>query len=198
MRVVFVPSAPFLLPGLGGGPADLRAACERAVEGLEGPISVLGAARHHGITTGSVDTTPWGTRGARSPDPLPLALAVGATLLAGREHVLVGVVDGRVPLDGDVLVVADGSATRTDKAPGGFDPRAEAFDEQVARSLRTGDPAGLLALDPALAAELWVGGLTAWQVAARSLLHRQWQGSCHWTGAPYGVFYAVATWVSAG
>ena len=198
MRVAFVPSAPFLLPDLGGGPTDLRAACVSAVAALQSPVSVIGAAPRNGPVIGSVDTTPWGVRGIASADPLPLALAVGASLLAGREHVLVGVVDGEVAFEGDVLVVADGSATRSEKAPGSFDPRAEPFDEEVARCLRSGDAAGLLALDPVLAAELWVGGLATWQAAARSLRHRRWEGDLHWSGAPYGVYYAVATWVWAG
>lgn len=198
MRVAFVPSAPFLLPGLGGGPADLRSACLLAVGTLDGPVTVLGAAPVDGPVRGSVDATPWGAAGTPTPDPLPLALAVGASMLQGREHSLLGVAGGEVELTGSVLVVADGTATRTEKAPGHFDPRAEAFDVQVSRALAAGDPDALLALDPALAGELWVGGLATWQAAARALRGRRWRGQVHWAGAPYGVFYAVATWVERG
>lgn len=202
MQVAFVPSAPFLLPALGGGPADLRAACLAALGRLEGPVTVLGAAVTAGPVTGTVDATPWGAPGPPAPDPLPLALAVGASLLGDREHRLIGVgVDlvpvGTLPLEGAVLVVADGSAKRSEKAPGAFDPRAEPFDHDVERALAAGDPQALLALDPALAGELWVGGLATWQCAARALAGRRFDADLLWAGAPYGVSYVVATWVQA-
>ncbi|MBM7516514.1 hypothetical protein [Nocardioides nitrophenolicus] len=79
-----------------------------------------------------------------------------------------------------VLVVGNGSATRTEKAPGHFDERAEAFDASLRESF-----AGI---DPALAAELWadtacLGGLPP--LAEAEVLY---------DAAPYGVQYWVATW----
>ena len=53
------------------------------------------------------------------------------------------------------VVVADGTAKRTEKAPGHFDPRAESFDDSVDAALRNGDPDGLLALDEAAQRRLW-------------------------------------------
>lgn len=54
-----------------------------------------------------------------------------------------------------VLVVANGSATRTEKAPGHFDERAEAFDRAIGKALADGSPAALADIDLDLADELW-------------------------------------------
>jgi len=56
-------------------------------------------------------------------------------------------------------VVADGSARRTEKAPGHLDDRAEGFDAQVEKALAAGDPELLKALDVNLAEALLVGGM---------------------------------------
>lgn len=201
--LAFVPSPPMLLEALGAGPADLRSACGQAISVLDGldRVVVVGAAPADGWLTGSIDATPWGAHGPRADDPLPLALAVGRTLLA-RDGQLYGVAGGGLPdLDGStgLLVVGDGSARRTEKAPGYFDDRAEAFDADVEKALRAGDPTGLLALEPRLAEALLVGGLTAWRAAAAAA-PGPWDAEVHYSGAPYGVGYFVASWtrVNAG
>ncbi len=191
--VAFVPSAPFLLPGLGGGPADLRSAIERALGSLPDPVTVLGAAPLDGPVTGTADATPWGAPGVPTADPLPLALAVGCTLLGDRPHSHVGAAGGSVALSGAVLVVGDGTARRTEKAPGHFDPRAEAFDEQADAALRAGDPLALLALDQVLAEQLLVAGLDPWRAVAAAS-PGPWSAELLWSGSPYGVHYVVATW----
>ena len=187
-RIAFVPSAPFLL--FGKGPEDLIVAIAAAVASLSGHITVLGDAAP-GVHDGTVDHTLFGDRGQPSRDPLPLPLAVGTTLLGDRPHTLVG---PGTELTGSVLVVADGTAKRTEKAPGHFDPRAQAFDDAVDAALRDGDPDGLLALDPALAADLWVSGLAAWRELAVQATG-PWRAELLYAGEPYGVHYAVATWV---
>ncbi|WP_300681227.1 hypothetical protein [Nocardioides sp.] len=53
-----------------------------------------------------------------------------------------------------VVVVANGSAKRTEKAPGHFDERALAFDDWLREAL-TVAPGDLAHLDHALAEELW-------------------------------------------
>jgi hypothetical protein len=193
--VVFVPSAPFLL--LGAGPADLRVCLDEALALLTGDVVVVGAAPRPGWWEGSVDLTPYGVRVVPADEPLPLALAVGRTLLGARPHRLWGVAaDGspsEAPPEADsLLVVADGTAKRSEKAPGHLDPRAEAFDHAVATALDAADAAALLALDPGLASELWVGGLAAWRAAAA--VPGPWQGTVTYAQAPYGVGYVVATW----
>ena len=195
--LAFVPSAPLLLDALGGGPSSLRSACAQAISVLQGcaEVVVVGAAERDGWVTGTVDATPWGAPGRPAPDALPLSLSVGVTLLdrAARLH---GVRDGGLPdlaPGTGLLVVADGTAKRTEKAPGHFDPRAQGFDDAVESALAAGDPAALLALDPVLADELLVAGLPAWRAAARAA-KGEWAGRVHLAEAPYGVGYVVASW----
>jgi hypothetical protein len=187
---VVVPSAPLLL--LDAAPPDLAAAIETALAALPPDSVVVGAADPAGWRTGSVDLTPYGVPGAPAEDPLPLALAVGAHLLGGQPHRLWGVPSGPLPGADGYLVVADGTAKRTLRAPGHLDERAAAFDADLVAALESAHPAGLLALDPALAAELWVQGLPALQALAG--LGGSWRGEVLYADAPYGVGYAVAVW----
>jgi hypothetical protein len=187
-RVAFVPSAPFLL--LGKGSLELRAAIDAALAVLEGPLTVMGDAAP-GPHTGGVDLTLWGHRGTPADDPLPLPLAIGRTLLGDRSHTLVGL---STPLTGSVLVVGDGTAKRTEKAPGHFDARAETFDDAVDVALRDGNPEALLALDEELADDLWVAGLPAWRALAVQAAG-PWRAELLYADQPHGVHYVVATWV---
>lgn len=93
-----------------------------------------------------------------------------------------------------LLVLAEGSARRTEKAPGHLHPRATAFDDALLDAVRT-DLGGVLALDPALAAELWVHGLAAWQALAGALVGTDQPArglDVRWSGDPFGVLYVVA------
>ncbi|CAL9288770.1 class III extradiol dioxygenase subunit B-like domain-containing protein [Streptomyces sp. R02] len=116
------------------------------------------------------------------------SLAPDACLAEGRR--LAGLAD-RVAL----LVMGDGSACRTLKAPGYLDERAAPFDAEVARALGAADTAALRALDAGLARELKVSGRAPWQVLAGAA-----EGAAGLSGtllhenAPYGVGYMVATW----
>jgi hypothetical protein len=175
---------------LDAGPPDLREALSSAVATLEGDVVVVGAAPAPGWWTGTVDRTPYGVPGEPAPDPLPLALAVGAHLAPSAR--LWGVPSGELPPASSYLVVGDGTAKRTLKAPGHLDERAEGFDAGVVAALAAGDPAALGALDTHLAADLWVAGLAAWSAAAS--LDGPWQAEVLYADAPYGVGYAVATW----
>jgi hypothetical protein len=93
-----------------------------------------------------------------------------------------------------LLVMGDGSACRTLKAPGYLDPRADSFDRSVTKALADADPAALLALDPALADELMAAGRAPWQVLA-SAAGQAFRGEVRYDDAPYGVQYTVATWL---
>lgn len=215
VAVAFVPSPPLLLTALGGGPDDLRSACRQALSVLDGAerVVVVGAASRTGWTTGTVDATPYGAPGPGPVDPLPLALAVGATLLGDRPHELYGVsASADVPAVAGagrtgLLVVGDGSARRNEKAPGHLDPRAAAFDGRVEQALAAGDPKVLRDLDPALAEALLVGGRRAWTWAAQAALAEWtpegaaplgWHGNVLYSQAPHGVGYLVATWLPRG
>ena len=93
-----------------------------------------------------------------------------------------------------LLVVANGSATRTEKAPGHFDERAAAFDSAIGEALGKGDPAGLAGIDVALAEELWampdadVLRTLADRGSAVATAHVDYDD------APYGVQYWVMRW----
>ncbi|WP_431041827.1 class III extradiol dioxygenase subunit B-like domain-containing protein [Streptomyces sp. P1-3] len=106
---------------------------------------------------------------------------------AGRE--LAGSAD-RVAL----LVMGDGSACRTLKAPGYLDERAADFDARAARALGAADTAALAALDRELARDLLVAGRAPWQVLAGAGEGAGLSGALLYDDAPYGVGYMVATW----
>ncbi len=95
-----------------------------------------------------------------------------------------------------LLVLGDGAATHTWAAPCSFDPRAEAFDAEVAGALAVADVDVLLRLDATPAAQLRVAGREAWQVgaAAARAAAPTWRGTLLYSSAPYGVAYHVALW----
>ena len=94
----------------------------------------------------------------------------------------------------NLLVVANGTATRTEKAPGHLDERAAGFDAAIGRAFAAGDPSALGDIDPALAEELWAmpdAGLL------RSLARRTppvVEAHVDYDDAPYGVQYWVVRW----
>lgn len=89
-----------------------------------------------------------------------------------------------------VLVVANGSAMRTEKAPGHFDERAEAFDDDLRARLLVG--AELAALDHDLAVALWAD-----VVPLAALDGAGPPSRVLYDDAPYGVQYWVLVWNDA-
>lgn len=157
-----------------------------------------------------------GPGGGHAPDgarELPSSLAVGAWLLARADW-------GSAPVEGlgvgeplsrdrcaalgrevaagaprvALLVMGDGSACRTLKAPGYFDERAARFDAAAASALGAADLSGLLALDAELAYDLQAAGRAPWQVLAGAGEGAALGGRLLYDGAPYGVGYLVASW----
>ena len=176
-------------------------------------VVVVGDAPLTGPFDGVLDISGFGLRGAPGPGvdkpALPHALGMGAWFLdqAGWTGVrrYVGVSDQDEPstcadlgraLAGEgrvaLLVCGDGSACRSEKAPGHLDPRAEAFDGAATAALASADRAALLALDPELARTLLFSGRAAWQVLAGALPAGA-TGSLRHAEAPYGVAYVVAS-----
>ncbi|MFG3490953.1 class III extradiol dioxygenase subunit B-like domain-containing protein [Streptomyces sp. NPDC047972] len=159
------------------------------------------------------DAPPAGGAADGADRPLPASLAVGAWLLgrtawADAPVEGLGVEPGATP---DVcagtgrgladsadrvalLVLGDGSACRTVKAPGYLDERAEGFDAEAARALGAADAAALLALEPELAYELKAAGRAPWQVLAGAAENAGLDGRLLFEDAPYGVGYFVAAW----
>ncbi|PVZ14332.1 hypothetical protein [Actinomycetospora cinnamomea] len=95
--------------------------------------------------------------------------------------------------DAVLLVLADGAATHTPRAPGALDERAAGYDRAVADALAAGDAAVLAGLDPGLSDALLVGGRVPWQVLAGALPGPSSARLVH-SSAPYGVAYHVALW----
>ncbi len=91
-----------------------------------------------------------------------------------------------------LLVMADGSACRSLRAPGYLDPRAAAFDAVIADAVRNGDLAPLRAMDSDLARELLVASRPGWQVLAGAMPGRAPSTEVLYEADPFGVFYLVA------
>ena len=146
---------------------------------------------------------PLGPRVCAGQPILPLSLTIGAWLLRRTgwtgDRQGYGVAASASPAEAagygremaalsdrvGLLVMGDGSAGRTPKAPKGYDPRAEAFDASVVAALR--DPPSLLSLDADLARELGAAGRASWQTLADSA-----PLTVTYDAAPYGVGYVVA------
>ena len=91
-----------------------------------------------------------------------------------------------------VLVVGNGSAKRTLKAPGHFDERAESFDDHLRRALLEPLPAALSALDEQLAEEMWAD--VASMRTLGDLLMPGVRAEVAYDDAPFGVQYWVIRW----
>jgi len=206
------PHPPLLLTGSTGRPVaeveQLRAACSAAIGELlaAGPsrIVLVGGAR-----PGEQDT--------------PLSIEVGRQLLAEADCRLpveqLTIAADSAPADClaagralaesagpaasaesagvGLLVMGDGSARRTLKAPGYLDERAAPFDAAVEECLASGRLAKLAELDAELAADLLVAGRAAWQVLAGALGEAAGSSTLHYGGDPFGVWYPVFSWLPA-
>jgi hypothetical protein len=214
--VAFVPSAPLLVPQVAGGSAaldnDLRLACleavSRALDSEPEDVVVVGAAPTAGHWDGGHTWDFAGFGVPRVPaderPPLPWPLGIGAWLLDecgwSGERRYVGVdTDAEPALDVSdrsmVVAVADGSACRTERAPGHLDPRAEGFDDATADLLTRGDASALAEIDPTLARDLLCGGVPVWRLVAASVGASPVARAELLTHvAPYGVGYFVALW----
>jgi hypothetical protein len=215
------PHPPLLVPEVASGAAPeldaLRARCDDAVRRLAGAdlIVVVGAGpgtRDFGPDAAGT-LRPYGvdvTVGRGDP-VLPLSLTIGRRLLGERSAAgyraiaenappeecarLGRELAGLAPRVG-LLVMGDGSACRTERAPGYLDERAAGFDAEVARALATADAAALAGLDAALAAELLAAGRAPWQVLAGAAGDTRFRGELLADEAPYGVGYFVAIWIA--
>lgn len=209
------PHPPLLVPEIAPGTAeelaDLRDACAGAVSSLVAAqperIVVIGA----GDLAVDVDETAGGTlaaygvgvRAGGGGTELPLSLTIGAWLLdragwTGRRTYSTGYpdIDGTVAL----LVMADGTNGRSEKAPGFLDERAEPYDAVIAAALAGGDPGALMALDPDLGSELGAAGVPALRTLGQMTVGQMTVNAfitthLRYDAAPLGVGYVVADWV---
>jgi hypothetical protein len=95
-----------------------------------------------------------------------------------------------------LLVMADGSARRTEKAPGYLDPRAVGFDDETANILAAADAKALAAVDSTTASAVLMLGRAPLQAlaGAAAVDTRPWHGDLLAYAAPFGVGYFVAVW----
>jgi hypothetical protein len=214
------PSPPLLCAQLTGRHAvvpELRAACAEVTGRLLrqdpeviviiGPAAATGAWDGTGRLNPSVFAPAIASAGTGSPPP---ALGLGAMLLdqAGYQgrRILQAVgqdepasacvrlgaelaaAEGQMAL----LVMGDGSARRSPRAPGYLDPRAAAFDAEVERAVRSGEVDALQRLDQLLARELMVTGRPAWQVLSGAMGPLTAAAEVLYCDDPFGVAYLVA------
>ncbi len=96
-----------------------------------------------------------------------------------------------------LVIAADGSAKRSDAAPGSLDPRAETFDAAVLAAVGEADPVGLAALDTELGTQLLADGVHVWRAVGAALRDRPWRPAvAAELNAPFGVGYLTGAWVS--
>ena len=213
---VVVPAAPALLPGIGGTADPLADVRERAADLVATTAGAKGADRLVVVGSGPA-TRVWpgdAPSGAarfttgRVPDgALPTDLEIGRLLApsTGGDVVLQSVAADATPQEcadrgrelaagppAVLVVVADGPATLTEKAPGHFQPDAAPFAEGLARALAAADSAALAALDPATCDRLWMRGRVALQVLAAAT--DGLAGELVAEEAPFGVQYLLARW----
>ncbi len=116
-----------------------------------------------------------------------------------------------------LILVADGASCHGPKAPRAQDDRAWAYDDSVCAALASGQPSRLAGIDAGLGEELGANGYQVWPVlvaAARATAasftadiaetadiadtagpsEASAVGEVLWSGAPYGVGWAVASW----
>lgn len=159
-------------------------------------------------------TVTLGDGAPASPAVLPLSLTVGGWLLhragwagpvaglelaadlSARQSAALGAaVAARAERVG-LLVMGDGTACRSERAPGYLLVGAEEYDDALAKALATLDLARLAELDQREAERFMVAGRVPWQCAAgaAATTGHPLTGELLAAQAPYGVGYLVAAW----
>lgn len=192
--VLVLPSPRALLPGLSATDAvpELRAACTGAVGKLlaDGPERlVVVAAPVSELNQARGVTEPLGHRVARhllgeTPFDAQPALPWTAAALLEQDPAT----------NTTLVVIADGTACRSEQAPGHLHPDAIPFDDAIDRALREGDVDALATIDPDQAHELWCEGAPGLHVLAEVARGRRVTTDVSFADAPYGVAWWVARW----
>ncbi|WP_374999537.1 hypothetical protein [Aeromicrobium sp. CTD01-1L150] len=216
MFVALCPHPPLLVPRL--DPHDLpelvavRAAAREVVADLlrsePDVVTVLAAGTeqidHDELAGGTLDGHGVTASAGGRHQVLPLSATIGAWLLddagwRGRRRYVDASADAALEEAEALLVMADGTACRTERAPGYLDERAEGFDADVAAALASGDTKALAMLDLSLAAELAMGGGPVLVALGEQVQARRERGAdvvarLRHESAPLGVGYWVADW----
>jgi hypothetical protein len=205
MRAAVVPMTPLLLvgeSGLADPLADLRKIAVETVADLADGLDSLSVLVPTGIVGAPADyRRPSGRPGSGS-----LGAQVAAELLAAAEvAVPTEVVLIAEPVSGPpltcieghgLLVLGDGTARRSQAAPGHIDDRSFAFDDLLADALASGDGRALAGLDQELAAELMVTGRHTFTALGRAIPEAD-GAELRYRDDPFGMSYFVALWRSS-
>ena len=212
--VVFVPAAPLLLPDVNPRAnvevAAVRVAMRTAVAQLVASDRVLALCAYCDQQPDRTTAVPtWQSWPSTTEQLEPSSVAVARWLLAevgtsaahivsvsGAAPDLAAAASGIMLSPGDgLLVVADGSAGRHEKAPGHIRSGAHEFDDDVARALAHGDAAALRGLYPERAEQVLSCGAPAWLAAGHLVNgHAVRSSELLLTADPHHVAYFVATW----
>lgn len=178
-RLVFLPQAPILDPKVAQGAAselaDLREVIDQILtEAVAATAEVVIFGSEPGIQIGNLLLA----RTSQTP-------AVSVSKLGDEP-------DPATTL----IVMGDGSAKRSEKAPGYVDSRAHGFDDDVSDIFERAELKRFTSLDSKLGEELWVSGIEPWHavgswVAAKS---SEWSLLDFQFSDPYGVGYFVASY----
>ena len=209
--VAVVPSSLALLPELASPDDPLREAREHALAAAAwlwrrhgDDVAVLAAPQREDNVARGVEESP-GLRigrallaagAAAASDPAATDAAAGASALTAATGAP-ALAPGEAPTAAGLLVVANGSATRSEKAPGHLDQRAFAFDDALAGALRSGRPEQLTALDAGLAEQLWCFDAPAWCHLGRLAPEPDGPVCVDYDDDPFGVRYWVVRWTCA-
>lgn len=188
--VLVLPSPPALLAprSLEDPVADLRKACAVAVSTLPenhrvvvlaAPVGRANAER--GVTEALGHRVAAELLGDQAFESLPALPATVAALLGATVATT-------------LVVMADGSARRGEKAPGHLHPDAVSFDERIEAALRAGDTETLAALDPVVGEELWCEGVPGLRILGEVARDRRIVPYVSYAEAPFGVAWWVARW----
>lgn len=192
VKVALVPGVLALLPAYAGRVdlvAELRAACVAAVEWLGEDVTVV--ADPQGLRVAEALGVSPGLGDARRQGSSLLDQRSGG-FDGGFETVASATSSTNVGAS-SVLVVANGSARRSEKAPGHLDERAAAYDSELEKALRAGDVGALRSVDPSLAAELMVGNVAGF-MRLGELLTPGLAPDVNYSDDPFGVQYWVMRW----
>lgn len=131
---------------------------------------------------------------SRSHPSCPVAVEVVAFETSPLDAAALGAELGASAVRVGLLVMGDGAATLTPKAPGYVVEGAGEWQRDVEQMLGSAAVEAVAALATDDADRFAAGGRAAWQVLAGAARESAWQGTLLASEAPYGVGYTVATW----
>ncbi len=196
-RIAFLPISPMLFEELATAAAaeldEVRTAAQDAARwaGSQGRIGILTPEQ-------PVNAQSWSLNGfgvtIGEGTAVGLAEAVARRFLGDTEATAVGPGAELSVFDG-LLVMGDGSSSRTEKAPGHIKGAAVPFDEAILAAVGTGDAQALSQLNLTVAAEVGAAGAPAW-VALAGKTREVLTAQIDLSDDPYGVLYIVARWTA--